>query len=58
MGVLMCIAAARIGFLLAALDSVAKRMNPRKARSPAPHRSPLASQRGNVPISFLKRVSP
>src|SRR5678815_4178920 len=31
------IAAARIGFLLAALHSVAERVNPRKARPPAPH---------------------
>ena len=33
-----CIAAARTGFLLAALHSVAERVNPRKARPPAPHR--------------------
>src|SRR6187399_1050003 len=33
-----CIAAARTGFLLAALHSVAERINPRKARPPAPHR--------------------
>ena len=33
----MCIAAARIGFLLAALHSVAERVNPRKVRPPAPH---------------------
>src|SRR6188508_3515552 len=32
-----CIAAARIGFLLAALHSVAERVNPRNARPPAPH---------------------
>src|SRR6188472_4191894 len=31
------IAAARTGFLLAALHSVAERVNPRKARPPAPH---------------------
>src|SRR5688572_17857124 len=29
--------AARTGFLLAALHSVAERVNPRKARPPAPH---------------------
>src|SRR6187399_1102689 len=33
----ICIAAARTGFLLAALHSVAERVNPRKARPPAPH---------------------
>src|SRR6187549_831374 len=32
-----CIAAARTGFLLAALHSVAERVNPRKARPPTPH---------------------
>src|SRR4051812_6859031 len=36
---LMCIAAARTGFLLAALQSVAERVNPPKARPPAPHGS-------------------
>src|SRR6187549_3208030 len=51
MAALGCIAAARIGFLLAALHSVAKRMNPRKARPPAPHQSPLASQRGMYPFA-------
>ena len=48
---LMCIAAARTGFLLAALHSVAERVNPRKPRPPAPHRSPLASQRGMYPFT-------
>src|SRR5687767_11072251 len=37
MAALKCIAAARSGFLLAALHSVAERVNPRKARPPAPH---------------------
>ena len=34
---LMCNTAARTGFLLGALHSVAERVNPRKARPPAPH---------------------
>ncbi len=37
MAALRCNAAARSGFLLAALHSVAERVNPRKARPPAPH---------------------
>ena len=37
MAALMCIAAARTGFLLAALHSVAERVNPRNARPPTPH---------------------
>ena len=37
MAALECIAAARNGFLLAALHSVAERVNPRKARPPSPH---------------------
>src|SRR5687768_12990641 len=37
MAALKCIAAARSGFLLAALHSVAERVNPRKARPPTPH---------------------
>jgi hypothetical protein len=46
---LRCNAAARSGFLLAALHSVAERVNPRKARPPAPHGPRvLATQR--VPI--------
>src|SRR5688572_30970489 len=46
---LRCNAAARTGFLLAALHSVAERVNPRKARPPAPHgRRVLASV--GVPI--------
>ena len=57
MAALECIAAARIGFLLAALHSVAKRMNPRKARPPAPHQSPLASQRGMYPFATAERKS-
>src|SRR5687768_14416974 len=49
MAALKCIAAARSGFLLAALHSVAERVNPRKARPPAPHGPRvLATQR--VPI--------
>ena len=47
MAALRCIAAARMGFLLAALHSVAERVNPRKARPPAPHgRRVLASAAG------------
>src|SRR5688572_14177722 len=46
MAALRCIAAARTGFLLAALHPVAERVNPRKARPPAPHgRRVLASVR-------------
>src|SRR5688572_30111662 len=46
---LRCTTAARTGFLLAALHSVAERVNPRKARPPAPHgRRVLASV--GVPI--------
>src|SRR5688572_29913685 len=37
MAALRCNAAARTGFLLPALHSVAERVNPRKARPPAPH---------------------
>ncbi len=37
MAALRCNAAARSGFLLAALHSVAERVNPRKARPPSPH---------------------
>src|SRR5688572_9559906 len=49
MGALRCNAAARSGFLLAALHSVSERVNPRKARPPAPHGPRvLATQR--VPI--------
>src|SRR6187549_2439830 len=44
-----CIAAARTGFLLAALHSVAERVNPRKARPPAPHR-PRVLASAQVPI--------
>ena len=45
MAALMCNTAARTGFLLAALHSVAERVNPRKARPPAPHCSPRANER-------------
>src|SRR5688572_33022691 len=48
MAALMCIAAARTGFLLAALHSVAERVNPRKARPPAPH-GPRVLAGANVP---------
>src|SRR6188768_4380033 len=44
-----CIAAARTGFLLAALHSVAERVNPRKARPPAPH-GPRVPASAAVPI--------
>ena len=57
MAALRCTTAARIGFLLAALHSVAKRMNPRKARPPAPHQSPLASQPGMYPFAAAERKS-
>jgi hypothetical protein len=57
MAALRCTTAARIGFLLAALHSVAERVNPRKPRPPAPHQSPLASQRGNVPHSAAEGKS-
>src|SRR3954470_8226118 len=47
-----CIAAARSGFLLAALHSVAERVNPRKARPPeAP--VPPASKRGRSALPLL-----
>src|SRR5687768_18325043 len=49
MAALKCIAAARSGFLLAALHSVAERVNPRKARPPAPHGPRLlAKQRVSI----------
>src|SRR6187397_3658181 len=53
----ICIAAARTGFLLAALHSVAERVNPRKPRPPAPRRSPLASQRGMYPFTAAEKKS-
>src|SRR5687768_18579945 len=46
---LRCNAAARNGFLLAALHSVAERVNPRKARPPAPH-GPRVLAKQRVPI--------
>src|SRR5688572_4196000 len=46
---LRCIAAARNGFLLAALHSVAERVNPRKARPPTPH-GPRVLAKQRVPI--------
>src|SRR5687768_6327312 len=49
MAALKCIAAARSGFLLAALHSVAERVNPRKARPPAPH-GPRVLAKQRVPI--------
>src|SRR5688500_18753790 len=49
MAALKCIAAARIGFLLAALHSVAERVNPRKARPPAPQ-CPRVLAKGSAPI--------
>ena len=57
MAALRCIAAARTGFLLAALHSVAERVNPRKPRPPAPHQSPLASQPGKCPHSAAEGKS-
>jgi len=49
---LRCIAAARTGFLLAALHSVAERVNPRKARPPAPHgpRVPASAAGPHLPL--------
>src|SRR6188472_4526407 len=46
------IAAARTGFLLAALHSVAERVNPRKARPPAPHgpRVPASAAGPHLPL--------
>src|SRR5687768_5412570 len=49
MAALKCIATARSGFLLAALHSVAERVNPRKARPPAPH-GPRVLAKQHVPI--------
>ncbi len=49
MAALKCNAAARSGFLLAALHSVAERVNPRKARPPAPH-CPRVLASGDVRI--------
>src|SRR5688572_4530906 len=49
MAALRCNAAARSGFLLAALHSVAERVTPRKARAPAPH-GPRVLAKQRVPI--------
>src|SRR5688572_2565113 len=49
MAALRCNAAARSGFLLAALHSVAERVNPRKARPPTPH-GPRVLAKGSAPI--------
>src|SRR3954470_310821 len=56
MAALGCIAAARIGFLLAALHSVAERVNPRKARPPAPH-CPRVLASAAVPITAAEGKS-
>src|SRR4029078_6109427 len=44
-------------FLLAALHSVAERVNPRKARPPAPHLSSRASERSRSPFTAAERKS-
>ncbi len=60
MAALMCNAAARIGFLLAALHSVAERVNPRKARPPAPHcpRVLASAARPRLPLLGEERTTP
>ena len=57
---LRCNAAARIGFLLAALHSVAERVNPRKARPPTPHgpRVPASAGRPRLPLPGEERTTP
>src|SRR5688572_7128966 len=53
MAALKCIAAARSGFLLAALHSVAERVNPRKARPPAPHDPRVLASAGRPHLPLL-----
>src|SRR5688572_13232737 len=48
-----CIAAARTGFLLAALHSVAERVNPRKARPPAPHGPRVLAKQARLHLPLL-----
>jgi hypothetical protein len=48
-------AAARSGFLLAALHSVAERVNPRKARRPAPHCPRVLAKRGKSTFAAAGR---
>ena len=56
MAALKCIAAARSGFLLAALHSVAERFSHRQAPAPppSPHPDPLASKRGCTHSRLLR----
>ena len=60
MAALRCIAAARIGFRLAALHSVAERVNPRKARPPTPHgpRVLASAGRPHLPLLGEERTTP
>ena len=51
MAALRCNAAARIGFRLAALHSVAERVNPRKARPPTPHGPRVLAERSTSPFA-------
>src|SRR5688500_3347992 len=53
MAALRCNAAARSGFLLAALHSVAERVNPRKARPPAPHGPRVLASAGRPHLPLL-----
>src|SRR6187551_3514323 len=57
MAALECITAARTGFLLAALHSVAERVNPRNARPPTPHcPRVLASAEGSPCAAAVRRA--
>ncbi len=60
MAALRCIAAARIGFRLAALHSVAERVNPRKARPPTPHGPRVLASVGcpHSPLLGEERTAP
>ena len=60
MAALRGIAAARSGFLLAALHSVAERVNPRKARPPTPHgpRVPASVGRPHLPAAGEECATP
>ena len=53
MAALRCNAAARSGFLLAALHSVAERVNPRKARPPTPHGPRVLASAGRPHLPLL-----
>ncbi len=60
MAALRCNAAARSGFLLAALHSVAERVNPRKARPPTPHDPHVLTSVGcpHLPLLGEERMAP